>query len=186
MLTEANRVTALDFGNNDEEILVGYVEPVVKVYESQLKSFTGNHTFEHGPIVGLTKFNGTIVSGMANGKIQIDHKKPTFLETGDAMSRMRQCAVERKLIASGGQKQQNNLKVWNLESNQCVFRTKHVPNDLIQLEVPIWDNDFGFIDSNRTECSSFPSTFHLRVGQSVQAFNYWTSVNFIPIKVRDM
>lgn len=125
MLTEANRVTALNFGNNDEEILVGYVEPVVKVYESQLKSFTGNHTFEHGPIVGLTKFNGTIVSGMANGKIQIDHKKPTFLETGDVMSRMRQCAVERKLIASGGQKQQNNLKVWNLESNQCVFRTKH-------------------------------------------------------------
>lgn len=155
-LTKASRITALDFGDNDEEILVGRVEPVVKVYETPLKSFTGNHTFEHGPIVGVAKFNGKIVSGLANGKIQIGHKKPTFLETGDAMSRMRQCAIERKLIASGGKDRQNNLKVWDLESNQCVFRTKNVPNDFLQLEVPIWDSDFGFIDSNcLSTCSRF-------------------------------
>lgn len=155
-LKKTSRITALNFGETDDEILVGRIEPVVKVYEMQLNSFTGNHTFEQGPVVGLAKFNGKIIAGLGNGKIQIGHKKPTFLEAGDAMSRMRQCAVERKLIASGGKERQNNLKVWNLESNECVFRTKNVPNDFLQLEVPIWDSDFGFIDANcLSTCSRY-------------------------------
>lgn len=129
---------------------------MVKVYETQLNSFTGNHTFEDGPVVGLAKFNGKIIAGLGNGKIQIGHKKPTFLEAGDAMSRMRQCPIEQKLIASGGKERQNNLKVWNLETNECVFRTKNVPNDFLQLEVPIWDTDFGFIDANcLSTCSRY-------------------------------
>lgn len=127
---------------------MGRVEPVVKVYEPTLNAFTGNHSFEHGPVVGLAKFNGKIIAGLGNGKIQIGHKKKACLETGDSMSRLRQCATDRKLIASGGKERQNNLKVWNLESNECVFRTKNVPNDFLQLEVPIWDSDFGFIDAN--------------------------------------
>lgn len=155
-LTKTSRITALDFGENEDEILVGRVEPVVKVYESPLKSFTGQHDFESGPVVGFAKFNGKIIAGLGNGKIQIGHKKSTFLESGDAMSRMRQCAVDRKLIASGGKERQNNLKVWNLESNQCVFRTKNIPNDFLQLEVPIWDSDFGFSDANcLSTCSRF-------------------------------
>lgn len=155
-LTKTSRITTLNFGENDNEILVGRVEPVVKVYEPQLNSFTGNYTFENGPIVGLAKFNGKIIAGLGNGKIQIGHKKPTFLEAGDAMSRMRQCPIEQKLIASGGKERQNNLKVWNLETNECVFRTKNVPNDFLQLEVPIWDTDFGFIDANcLSTCSRY-------------------------------
>lgn len=147
-LTKSSRITALDFGDTDDEILIGRVEPVVKVYKTSLNAFTAEYNFENGPVVGLAKFNGTFIAGLGNGKIQIGHKKPTILETGDAMSRLRQCTVDRKLIASGGKERQNNLKVWNLESNQCIFRTKNVPNDFLQLEVPIWDNDFGFIDAN--------------------------------------
>lgn len=155
-LTKTSRITTLNFGDNEDEILLGRVEPNVKVYEPTLNAFTGNYTFDHGPVVGLAKFNGKIIAGLGNGKIQIGHKKPTFLETGDSMSRLRQCAVERKFIASGGKERQNNLKVWNLESNQCVFRTKNVPNDFLQLEVPIWDSDFGFIDANcLSTCSRY-------------------------------
>lgn len=155
-LTKSSRITTLNFGNTEDEILLGRVEPVVKVYEPTLNAITGSHSFEHGPVVGLAKFNGKIIAGLGNGKIQIGHKKMTFLETGDAMSRLRQCATERKLIASGGKERQNNLKVWNLESNQCVFRTKNIPNDFLQLEVPIWDNDFAFIDANcLSTCSRY-------------------------------
>lgn len=155
-LTKTSRITTLNFGDNEDEVLLGRVEPVVKVYETPLNSFTGNYTFEQGPIVGLAKFNGKVIAGLGNGKIQIGHKKPTILEAGDAMSRLRQCDVDRKLIASGGKERQNNLKVWNLESNQCVFRTKNIPNDFLQLEVPIWDTDFGFIDANcLSTCSRY-------------------------------
>lgn len=155
-LTKTSRITTLNFGENAEEMLVGRVEPIVKLYETALNAFTGNYTFEHGPIVGLAKFNGKIIAGLGNGKIQIGHKKPTFLVTGDAMSRLRQCAVSRNLIASGGKERQNNLKVWNLESMECIFKTKNVPNDFLQLEVPTWDNDFGFIDKNcLSTCSRY-------------------------------
>lgn len=155
-LTKTSRITTLDYGETEDEILIGRIEPVVKVYETPLKSFTSKYTVDDGPVVGLAKFNGKIVAGLANGKIQIGHKKPKFLEAGDAMSRMRQCAVDRKLICSGGKERQNNLKVWNLESNECVFRTKNVPNDFLQLEVPIWDSDFGFIDANcLSTCSRY-------------------------------
>lgn len=155
-LSKTSRITAINFGDNEDEILLGRVEPVVKVYETALNAFTGNHTFQEGPVVGLAKFNGKIIAGLGNGKIQIGHKKATFLEAGDAMARLRQCTVERKLIATGGKERQNNLKVWDLESNQCVFRTKNVPNDFLQLEVPIWDNDFEFIDANcLSTCSRY-------------------------------
>lgn len=155
-LTKTSRITTLDYGETEDEILVGRAEPIVRVYETPLKSFTGKYTVDHGPVVGLAKFNGKIVAGLANGKIQIGHKKPTYLEAGDAMSRMRQCSIDRKLICSGGKERQNNLKVWNLESNECVFRTKNVPNDFLQLEVPIWDSDFGFIDANcLSTCSRY-------------------------------
>lgn len=145
----------MDFGENDAEILVGRIEPVVKVYETSLHAFTSKHDFDHGPIVGAAKFSGKIIAGLENGKIQIKttsskkaSAKSTYLETGDSMSRMRQCKSARNLIASGGKERQNNLKVWNLETNECVFRTKNVPNDFLQLEVPVWDTDFGFIDAN--------------------------------------
>lgn len=155
-LTKTSRITTLDFGETNDEILIGRVEPVVKVYETSLNAFTANYNFENGPVVGLAKYNGKVIAGLGNGKIQIGHKKPTFLEAGDAMSRMRQCSVDRKLIASGGKERQNNLKVWNLESNQCVFRTKNIPNDFLQLEVPIWDSDIGFIDANcLSTCSRY-------------------------------
>lgn len=155
-LTKTSRITSLDYGENDDEILIGRVEPIVRVYETPLKAFTSKYTFDHGPVVGLAKFNGKIVAGLANGKIQIGHKKPIYLEAGDAMSRMRQCSVDRKLICSGGKERQNNLKVWNLELQECVFRTKNVPNDFLQLEVPIWDSDFGFMDANcLSTCSRY-------------------------------
>lgn len=155
-LNKTSRITALDFGVDETEILVGRVEPVVRVFETPLNAFTGTHSFESGSIVGLAKYNGKIVAGLSNGKIQIGHKKSKFIETGDGMTRMRQCKSNRNLIASGGKERQNNLKVWNLESNECIFRTKNMPNDFLQLEVPVWDSDIGFIDSNcLSTCSRY-------------------------------
>lgn len=59
-------------------------------------------------------------------------------------------------MACGGKERQNNLKVWNLETNACVWRTKNLPNDFLQLEVPIWDTDLSFIDANQlATCSRY-------------------------------
>lgn len=155
-LNNTSRVTTLDWGTDKNEILIGRINPVVKVYNTKTNNFAEDVTIESGPIVGLARYDGKIVAGMANGKIQIGERKPTFLTCGDAMSRMRQCKFDQKLVATGGKERQNNLKVWNLETNECTFRTKNVPNDFLQLEVPIWDSDFAFYDANcLTSCSRY-------------------------------
>lgn len=147
-LDKTSRVTALDWANDTNELLIGRVRPIVKVYGVETSKYFPENTVEDGPVVGLCKYDGKLVAGLANGKIQIGVHEPTFLVAGDAMNRLRQCAVEPKLIATGGKERQNNLKVWDLEKNECVFKTKNVPNDFLQLEVPIWDSDFAFIDAN--------------------------------------
>lgn len=154
LLDKTSRITALDWADNGNEILVGRVKPIVKVYGIETDRFVDEVDVSAGPVVGLVKFNGKLIAGLANGKVQICNKETQFIDTGDAMNRLRQCSVEPKLIATGGKERQNNLKVWNLESNECVFKTKNVPNDFLQLEVPIWDNDFNFIDANCLTTSS--------------------------------
>lgn len=155
-LDKTSRVTAIDLANDSREILIGRVKPVVKVYGIDTDQYVQEVEVSDGPVVGLCKYNGTLIVGLANGKIQIDTKKPEFIVAGDAMSRMRQCHIDGKLVATGGKERQNNLKVWNLENNECVFKTKNISNDFLQLEVPIWDSDFGFIDANcLTTCSRY-------------------------------
>lgn len=155
-LTKSSRITSLAWGADDSEILVGRIEPIVKVYNTATNIFTESYAVDSGPVVGSARFEGKLIVGLTNGKIQIGDKKPMFLETGDAMSRLRQCNEERKLVATAGKERQNNLKVWDLETSACTFKTKNVPNDFLQLEVPIWDSDFRFIDANcLSTCSRY-------------------------------
>lgn len=103
-----------------------------------------------GPVVGVAKYDDKLIAGLANGQIQIGVGTTAIqLNSGDAMARMKQCTTSRNLVACGGKERQNNLKVWNLETNECVFRTKNLPNDFLQLEVPVWDTDLSFLDANR-------------------------------------
>lgn len=135
---------------------MGRIEAVVKVYNVPSNKYTETHPVQGDAVVGLARFDDKLIIGLANGKIQIGATKSTFLDSGDAMSRLRQCNNERKLIATGGKERQNNLKVWNLETNTCTFKTKNVPNDFLQLEVPIWDNDFRFVNENcLSTCSRY-------------------------------
>lgn len=154
-LTKQSRITALAWGTDNTEILIGRIEPVVKVYSIESNDFTETHKANHETVVGAARYNGKLIVGLSNGQIQID-SVDTCLQSGDGMSRFRQCAVERNLVAAGGKERQNNVKIWDLETSECLFRTKNVPNDFLQLEVPIWDTDFRFIDANAiATCSRY-------------------------------
>lgn len=99
-----------------------------------------------------------MVAALNNGKIQMfqDSPHPIIIETGDNLSRMRQCHEERKLIATGGKDRQNRLRVWDLSTKTKIFESKNLPNDSLQLEIPVWDNDFRFFDANTiSTCSRY-------------------------------
>lgn len=60
---------------------------------------------------------------------------------------MRQCKKSPNLIAVGGKERKNNLKVFDLTTQQQIFTSKNVPHDNLELEVPIWDSDLSFVNN---------------------------------------
>jgi len=65
---------------------------------------------------------------------------------------MRQCPTDKKLVAVGGKERQNNLKIFDLETQKQIFTSKNVPHDSLQLEVPVWDSDLCFVKAHNTTC----------------------------------
>lgn len=109
-----------------------------------------------GPIVGLARYDGQLVAACGNGTVQILKDQSAMLRTGDHLSVMRQCNFNRKLIATGGKGLPNCLQVYDLETVKRLFKSKNLPNDQLQLEVPVWDTDVSFIDENRlVTCSRY-------------------------------
>lgn len=80
----------------------------------------------------------------------------TLSLSGDNITRMRQCQEQPHLIATGGKERKNNLKVIDLTNKTVTFTTKNIPNDELDLEVPVWDTDFTFLSSNSiATCSRY-------------------------------
>ncbi|KAM7341899.1 WD repeat domain 74 lethal (2) k09848 [Cochliomyia hominivorax] len=158
-LTKESRISALAFANeNKSEILIGRHQKTVQVHSVRTEQQQYTIDFEHAPIVGLARYDNSVIAGFANGQLQcvavnedgVDSSLAGFVldKVGDDMSHLRQCSVERNLVAIGGKGRQNNLKVLDMAAEgKQIFSSKNLPNDYLQLEVPVWDSDVGFIDS---------------------------------------
>lgn len=164
-LDKESRVTALAFGNEEQtEILLGRAKSVAEVHS--LGSGGGVTTryinFSAAPIVGLARYDNNLIAGIGNGQIQSvsleaeeeedaeEAPKTTasvLFTTGDNIDHLRQCAAAPNIVATGGKARQNNLKVYDLSGDgKQIFNSKNLPNDYLQLEVPVWDSDIGFVD----------------------------------------
>lgn len=169
-LNKLSRITSLNWGD-ENEILIGRANKFVKIYDANAGDFTSNVEMIDGPIVGLARYNGRIIAGIENGKVQIFAETPAIIETGDHMSKMRQCKEDGKLIVTGGKERQNKLKVWDLETQTKIFESKNVKNDFLQLEVPIWDTDVTFSNQHTlASCSRYGyiRLFDLRINNKIQ------------------
>lgn len=151
-LKKFSRITSLNWGNRAEsggcatEILIGRANKFVKIYDVADNDFSSNIEMNDAPIVGLARANGRLVAGIGTGIVQIVADTAGRLEAGDHMSQMRQSPTSVNVIATGGKGRQNNLKIWDLNTQQQTFSTKNVPNDYLQLEVPVWDSDLVFLN----------------------------------------
>lgn len=154
-LNKFSRVTSLDWGDSDE-ILIGRANKFVKIYDANDSVFTSNIEMIDAPIIGLARYEGRLIAGIGNGKIQVVAETPIVLETGNHLSKLRQCPVNKKLVATGGKERQNNIKVWDLETQKRTFTSKNLPHDYLQLEVPVWDSDVLFSNEHElATCSRY-------------------------------
>lgn len=154
-------MTTLAFGNEAQtEILLGRAKNVAELNSLGIGGgiSTRRVNFTGAPIVGLARYNNNLIAGIGNGQIQslsldaVDEeeeqeKEPLIINTGDHMDHLRQCSSATHIVATGGKARQNNLKVYDLSADgKQIFSSKNLPNDYLQLEVPVWDSDIGFVD----------------------------------------
>ncbi|XP_034479089.1 WD repeat-containing protein 74 [Drosophila innubila] len=161
-LDKESCVTTLAFGNEAQtEILLGRAKNVAELHSLGIGGgvTTRSINFTVAPIVGLARYNNNLIAGIGNGQIQSisleaeedSEEEPAaasvIINTGDQMDHLRQCPTATHIVATGGKARQNNLKVYDLSADgKQIFNSKNLPNDYLQLEVPVWDSDIGFVD----------------------------------------
>lgn len=65
---------------------------------------------------------------------------------GDNLKRMRHSPMNKNIIAFGGQ--ENCLKIFDLERQVIQFVEKGLPHDSLELRIPIWISDLGFVPNS--------------------------------------
>ncbi|KAK8811294.1 hypothetical protein WA158_003029 [Blastocystis sp. Blastoise] len=57
---------------------------------------------------------------------------------------MHLCPYNHDIFAAGGK--ENDLKVYSIEKGSFIWRAKNVPNDFLDLRVPVWIKDLQFME----------------------------------------
>ncbi|XP_059613163.1 WD repeat-containing protein 74 [Phlebotomus argentipes] len=157
-LEQGQGITTMRWGNDEEsKILIGRNDSAVQIYDLHRNAFTVARRIPEGAVVGVCRVGEKFIGASSLGKIHIlgdEEDEIQTLSTGTDMTRMRQCRENPKLLATGGKERKNCLKVWNIEEETPIFTSKNVPHDSLQLEVPVWDSDINFLDSNTLVTSS--------------------------------
>ncbi|CRL06805.1 CLUMA_CG019605, isoform A [Clunio marinus] len=149
-LNRDSKITCLSWADEGaNELLIGRGDSIIRTFDCNMNQFCGTDLeIPDGKVVGLAWNNETIVAASDNGKIHILNDTSAVLEAGDNISHMQQCPQNKKLIAVGGKERQNNLKVFDLETQKEIFKSKNIPHDNLQLEVPVWDSDLSFVNNS--------------------------------------
>lgn len=94
---------------------------------------------------------------------RVDESDQQLIEAGENMSRMRHSSVNKNIIATGGK--EHKLQLFDLERQAKVFTEKNVPHDWLELKVPLWISDIGFIpaSSQVVTCSKYGHVRRLHI-----------------------
>ncbi|XP_041968766.1 WD repeat-containing protein 74-like [Aricia agestis] len=154
-LQKDDAITCMVWGNAEQtEILLARKNQQIQVFNT-LDGFTKTYTadFGTGDVVGLGRYKRRLIAGLASGLVQVWSKKEnTIINTGGKLDRMRVCAEDNTLFATGGE--ENELKVWKVGETVPVFTAKNLPHDSLQLRRPVWVSDLTFLsDTLLAVCS---------------------------------
>lgn len=143
-----NPITAMNWGDGfEEEVVIGYGNQLVKIYNVKSKTFTMNEEKKcgEGSIVGISKHKGVLLTAVESGVVKLwrNDSDPLVINTGGALERARPSPHYPNVIATGGR--ENDLKLWDIETGEQIFTAKNVRNDELELRVPVWITDMAFI-----------------------------------------
>ncbi|KAG5899141.1 hypothetical protein JTB14_027334 [Gonioctena quinquepunctata] len=138
---EASEVTALTFGTNINEIVIGYDDGNVNIYDTEEHKYIEkvSDLDGKGRVVGLECINDSLVIAKFDGIVNIwDNKKSNSFKIDFDEKGTLDCVVLNKsrenIIGTGGEF--NDFKLWDIETHQCVFQAKSLGHDYLNLPIP--------------------------------------------------
>lgn len=140
---------------HESEVLVGSVNGTVKTFSTDKGIFTASKECgdsSQGRFTGLAVTDSSLITCVESGLLKVWKEGSTDtveVNVGNGVCRMQQNSSQRHRVATGGK--ENPLKVWDLERpDKAIFTAKNVAHDWLDMRVPMWVRDIGFIpDSDK-------------------------------------
>lgn len=140
---------------HESEVLVGSVNGTVKTFSTDKGIFTATRECgdpSQGRFTGLAVTDSSMITCVESGLLKVWKEGSTEtveINVGNGICRMQQNPSQRHRVATGGK--ENPLKVWDLERpDKPIFTAKNVAHDWLDMRVPVWVRDIGFIpDSDK-------------------------------------
>ncbi|XP_015123557.1 WD repeat-containing protein 74 [Diachasma alloeum] len=163
-ITNDHEVTAMAWSDeNEDEILIGYGtkdKKGVKIYECGTSSFASTFTCDagEGSIRGILRYDDAILTAVESGHVKLwrhEDDGHLLIEAGNNLHRMRPSNVDKNVIATGGN--EHKLQLFDLERKTRIFEEKNVRHDWLEMKVPLWISDIGFLSesSQIATCSRY-------------------------------
>ncbi|XP_068683015.1 WD repeat-containing protein 74-like [Montipora foliosa] len=148
-------ICSLSWVDEDEsQMILGSSNGIVKTFDVTKGEFVAERSIsiEEEKLKGLFQWDNSLVTCVDSGLLQIWTKEGsnTDVKVGSHISVVRQNPSCSSQVGTGGQK--NDLKVWDLNRpEEPIFRAKNVRNDFLDLHVPIWVTDIGFLPNQGSQ-----------------------------------
>ncbi|XP_011310518.1 WD repeat-containing protein 74 [Fopius arisanus] len=163
-ITSDHEVTAMSWSDeNEDEVLIGYGtkdKKGIKIYECGIASFASTFICEagDGSIRGISRYDDAILTAVESGDVKLwrnEDMGELLVEAGKNLHRMRPSSVDKNVIATGGN--EHKLQLFDLEKQTRIFEEKNVRHDWLELKVPLWISDIGFLSesSQIATCSRY-------------------------------
>ncbi|XP_063978560.1 WD repeat-containing protein 74 [Diachasmimorpha longicaudata] len=163
-ITSDHEVTAMAWSDeNEDEVLIGYgtkEKKGIKIYECGTSSFVSTFTCEagEGPIRGISRHDDAILTAVESGHVKLwrhEEDGELLIDAGKNLHRMRPSNIDKNIIATGGN--EHKLQLFDLEKKTRIFEEKNVRHDWLELKVPLWISDIGFLSesSQIATCSRY-------------------------------
>ncbi|KAG7197165.1 hypothetical protein KM043_007247 [Ampulex compressa] len=151
-IKDDDEVTTISWGDDEEkEILIACGvkrDRSVKIYDTECGMFTCSFfcNVGKGSTNGISRYDSAILTAVDSGEVKVwrfDEQDQIVINAGENLHRMRHSKANKNIIATGGR--EHKLKLFDLEKQAQTFVEKNLPHDWLQLRVPIWISDIGFL-----------------------------------------
>ncbi|KAJ8924079.1 hypothetical protein NQ315_006860 [Exocentrus adspersus] len=157
---EASEVTALVFGKDEQELLIGYENGSVNVYNTAENKYLKTLQLEgEGRVVGIGCTNDSVVIGRHDGIINVWNGSDydyidIHLDEKGTLDALECNPYRQNIIGTGGEI--NDLKLWDIETHKCVFKAKSLGHDMLNLPIPTSLRGIVFFpgDSHLSGCAT--------------------------------